>query len=166
MPYEWLPASADISRLRVWPHNSLATSGFVWFIGLTCALLSVPLLAVLGSVVLWALLPFIVAAVAAIWLALRRNSRDRDILEELTLTPERTTLLRRNPDGSEQGWQANSHWVRVTLYPTGGKVPDYLTLSGDGREVELGAFLMPDERKSLAADLRQRLSDLRTQRTP
>ena len=29
-----------------------------------------------------------------------------------------------------------------------------------------GAFLMPDERKSLAADLRQRLSDLRTQRTP
>lgn len=166
MPYEWLPASADMSRLRVWPHNSLAASGFVWFIGLTCALLSVPLLAVLGSVVLWALLPFIIAAVAAIWLALRRNSRDRDILEELTLTPDRSTLLRRNPDGSTQSWQANSHWVRITIYPTGGKVTDYLTLSGDGREVELGAFLMPSERKALANDLRLKLAELRGKTAP
>lgn len=139
----------------------LAHDGFVWFIGLTSALLDIPLLAVLGSVILWALLPFIAAAIAAIWFALRRNARDRDILEELSLTPGHTTLVRRNPDRTVQQWQANSHWVRVAIYPTGAKVTDYLTLSGDGREVELGAFLTPEERKALANEVRSRLANLR-----
>ena len=75
-------------------------------------------------------------------------------------------ILRRNPDGSTQSWQANSHWVRITIYPTGGKVTVYLTLSGDGREVELGAFLMPSERKALANDLRLKLAELRGKTAP
>ncbi|MFZ1662791.1 MAG: DUF2244 domain-containing protein [Paracoccaceae bacterium] len=166
MPYEWLPASPNEHRLRAWPYRSLPATGFVWFIGLTSALLSIPLLAVLGSVILWGILPFIVAVIAAVWFALRRNFRDRDILEELSLTTDQTTLVRCNPDHSEQRWQANSHWVRVALYPTGAKVTEYLTLSGDGREVELGAFLTPSERKALANDVRLKLAELRGKTAP
>lgn len=51
--------------------------------------------------------------------------------------------------------------MQVRLTPAGGPVPDYLTLKGRDREVELGAFLTPEERKELAGELRAALADLR-----
>ena len=57
-------------------------------------------------------------------------------------------------DGTKHLWQANPYWVRVTLHETGGRVPQYLTLSGNDREVEIGAFLSPEARLVLAAELR------------
>jgi len=72
-------------RLRLTPYKSLTPEGFVWFIGLTAALISVPLLSILGTSVFWPLLPFIVAAVWAIWAALKRSWRDTDLFEEVSL---------------------------------------------------------------------------------
>ena len=40
-------------------------------------------------------------------------------------------------------------------------MPNYLTLSGNDREVELGAFLSEEERIALKADLTARLARLR-----
>jgi uncharacterized membrane protein len=153
MPYEWFPSEKDEIRLHAWPHRSLTQRGFVWFLGCTAVLIALPLLAILGSPVLWALLPFLVAAVAAIWLALRKNGHDRDIVEELVLTPTRVSLTRHGPRGRRQDWEANPHWVRVTLHETGGPVPNYLTLKAKGREVELGAFLSEEERIALRGEL-------------
>lgn len=161
MPYEWLPTDGSERRLRLWPYRSLSARGFVWFVGGTALLISVPLLAVLGTLILWGLLPFIAAAVAGIWWALARSWRDGELTEVLTLAPDRMTLVRRSPDGAEQRWEANPYWVAVLLYPTGGKVPQYLTLKGEGREVELGAFLSEAERIALAGELRQALAALR-----
>lgn len=160
MPYQWLPPDGTTERLHLWPHRSLTQRGFVWFIGLTAGLIAVPLMAILGSPVLWALLPFLGAAVWAIWFALRKNGRDRDIVEDLVLSPDLVTLTRHGP-GGRQDWQANPHWVRARLHPTGGPVPNYLTLKGEGREVELGAFLAEEERVALRADLAERLAALR-----
>ncbi|WP_236019393.1 DUF2244 domain-containing protein [Fuscibacter oryzae] len=162
MPYRWLPSENTPERLTIWPYRSLPRRGFVWFIGGTAALLAVPLLAVLGSPILWALLPFLLGTVAAIWLALEKSYRDAEITEVLTLTRDQVTLIRLGPKGKRQDWQANPHWVQVGLYPTGGPVPDYLTLRGNGREVELGAFLTPEERKVLASELRQHLRATRS----
>jgi uncharacterized membrane protein len=161
MPYEWLPPDGGKDRLHLWPHRSLTQRGFAWFIGLTAALVALPLLSVIGSPVVWALLPFVAAMLAAIWLALRKNGRDRDIVEDLQLSPERLALVRHGPRGRRQDWEANPYWVRVTLHETGGPVPNYLTLKGEGREVELGAFLSEDERIALRAELQSRLSALR-----
>ena len=158
MPYQWLPPNNDMHSLRLWQHQSLPPRGFVWFIGLSAALIAVPLLSLIGSPVLWGLLPFLVATIAAIWFALRRSARDRDILEVLTLTADVITLNRQGPHGKRAQWQANPHWVRITVHATGGPVPNYLTLTGNGREVELGAFLTEEERTRLAADLRRRLT--------
>jgi uncharacterized membrane protein len=153
MPYEWLPPTGGEHRLQLWPHRSLTQVGFVWFVGLTIALIAVPLIGVLGSPVLWALLPFLLGAIWAIWYALRKNGRDRDIVEDLRLTPDRITLVRHGPKGKRQDWEANPYWLRVTLHETGGPVPNYLTLKADGREVELGAFLSEAERIALKAEL-------------
>lgn len=161
MPYEWLPSDDNEARLHVWPHRSLSQRGFVWFLGLTAALISVPLLGILGSPVLWALLPFLLAAIWAIWFALRKNGRDRDIVEDLTLTASKVTLSRHGPRGTRRDWAANPYWLRVTLHETGGPVPNYLTLKGENREVELGAFLSEEERVALYRELTSRVASLR-----
>jgi uncharacterized membrane protein len=161
MPYEWLPSKDGEDRLHLWPHRSLDQRGFVWFVGLTAALIAVPLFGVLGSPVLWALLPFLLGTIWAIWFALRKNGRDRDIVEDLTLSRDLIQLVRHGPKGRRQDWQANPYWLRLTLHEAGGPVPNYLTLKADGREVELGAFLSEDERIALRDDLQTRLISLR-----
>jgi uncharacterized membrane protein len=160
MPYEWLPSKGPEQHLQLWPHRSLTQTGFVWFIGVTAALIAFPLFGTLGSPVLWALLPFLLAAIWAIWFALRKNGRDRDIVEDLRLAPERISLVRHGPKGQRQDWEANPYWLRVTLHETGGPVPNYLTLKGEGREVELGAFLSEEERVALGGELQARLRQL------
>lgn len=161
MPYQWLPSEGPARKMQIWPHRSLPRSGFVLFIGGTSALIALPLLTVLGSPVLWALLPFLMLAIAGIWLALMRSYKDGDILEELTLEPAVMTLTRNGPRQAKAEWQANPHWVRVTVHPKGGPVPNYVTLKGGPREVEIGAFLSEEERLSLAHDLSSLLHSIR-----
>lgn len=161
MPYEWLPPDGGEDRLQLWPHRSLTRQGFVWFIALTAALIALPLFGILGSPVLWALLPFGLGTIWAIWFALRKNGRDRDIVEDLRLSPDRLILTRHGPKGRRQAWEANPYWLRVTLHATSGPVPNYLTLKGDGREVELGAFLSEPERVALHDELLDRIARLR-----
>jgi len=150
----------DGARLHLWPHRSLTQRGFVWFIGSTAALIALPTVALIGTPLLWVLLPFPVLVLTSIWAALRRNQRDSDIIEDLTLRPDRISIIRHGPRGMRQDWQANPHWVQITLHPKGGPVPNYLTLRGNGREVELGAFLSEPERIALSVDLRAALAHL------
>lgn len=158
MPYEWLPPEDRVQRLHLWPHRSLGRGGFIFFICLTAVLISVPLLAALGTSILWGLLPFHVGAILAIWFALRKNGRDREIVEDLRMSPASIVLVRHGPNGNRHEWQADPFWVRVTLHPTAGPVPNYLTLKGNGREVALGAFLSEDERIRLRDDVQRALN--------
>jgi uncharacterized membrane protein len=161
MPYQWHHDATGQSRLTLWSHRSLQAGGFVAFIAITAGLMAIPLLANLGSRVLWVLLAFMLAAVVAIWAALRRNLRDRHITEELVLTPNLARLSHSRAGGETLLWQANPYWVRVTLHPKGGPVPHYLTLKGTDREVEIGAFLTEAERLTLAGELRATLAALK-----
>jgi uncharacterized membrane protein len=158
MPYRWLPPIAPATaHLHLWPHRSLPRRGFVWFIAATATLLTLPLLALLGTAELWVLLPFLVAAVAGVWFALQHSYKTGEITEDLTITADTLTLTRLGPRGKHQTWAANPYWTRLTLHQTAGPVPNYLTLTGNGREVELGAFLSEPERLALHADLASRL---------
>ena len=161
MPYEFLSSAPQESHLHLWPYRSLTRRGFVWFIGGTAAFIAVPLIAVIGSPVLWGLLPFLAAAIAAVWWALERSYRDGQIVEDLALTPDQITLVRHGPRGRRQDWHANPHWVQLTLHAKDGPVPNYLTLTGNGREVELGAFLTPSERMALRGELADLIAKLR-----
>jgi uncharacterized membrane protein len=108
-------------NLRLTPYKSLTPEGFVWFIGLTAALISVPLLSILGTSVFWALLPFIVAAVWAVWAALKRSWRDHELFEEVTLWDDLIRIERHEPRRREPlDWEANPYWVRVALHDKGG----------------------------------------------
>jgi uncharacterized membrane protein len=144
---------APLARAVIWPHRSLPPAGFAWVIGITFGLLLLPLLTVLGSPVLWGLLPFAVGAVWLLWYFLRRSYRDGRLTEELCLWSDLIRLSRRDPAGRVQEWEANPYWVTVEMVEKGGPVLNYLTLSGNGRRVEIGAFLSPDERVALRDDL-------------
>lgn len=149
------PASsgAFLYEVHLWPHQSLTGTGFVWVIGLSFGMICLPLLALLGTIALWGILPFALGAVALLWFGLQRNWRDRDILETFVLTPEAAKLQRREADGTAKDWTANPYWVRVKRHEKVGRIEDYLTLEGGNRVVEIGAFLTPGERRRLENDL-------------
>ena len=165
MPYEWTKPTPQAEpapdwQLCLWPHRSLPPEGFAIFIGVTFLLLLIPLFAVLGSPVLWGLLPFVMGALALTWFFIRRSYADAELREDLLLWPDRLELVRTNPRGAPQSWEANPYWVRVEMHEKGGPVQNYVTLSGAGRMVEIGAFLSPEERIELFRSLNDRLRRL------
>lgn len=149
-PYRRTDPPAFCLTLR--PHQSLTAEGFRWvlvFVGLG---LAVPLLPVLGTPVGWGLLPFLVGVLVALDYAVRRNHRDREMKEELRLWPDLITVERTDPKRPVRRWHANPYWVTATLRTTR-QIENYLTLKGNGREIELGAFLSPEQRVDLHRDL-------------
>ena len=164
MPYDIRDDIKDtqIKIIEVWPYNSLKPKGFVLFLGSTFVLISLPLFNVLGTTVFWGLLPVLLVAFIGVWFALRRSLNDRQILEQLTLSREEIALIRQNPTGEHKRWVCSPYWAKLKIYETEGPVANYITLTGNGREVELGAFLSEDERRTLYGELKQLLDGYKT----
>lgn len=139
--------------MQLKPHESLPARGMAAFVLATFTLILIPAFALLGTPLLWVLLPFLLFAVWAIYFALQRNHKHLQISEELTLTEDMAQLVRTNPNGDTQTWECNRYWTQICKHDTAGPVPHYVTLKGMGREVEIGAFLSEDERISLFDDL-------------
>ncbi|MEO0401982.1 MAG: DUF2244 domain-containing protein [Pseudomonadota bacterium] len=156
MPYRWTSTpDAAVQELQLWPHNSLPQQGMAAVVLTTFTLILIPALPLLGSVVLWGLLPFLMLAVWGIYFALQRNRKSRQIIEVLTLDGDDTHLTRTDAKGGVQEWECNRYWTQVTKYEDAGPVPHYVTLKGKGREVEIGAFLSEEERIALYDDLQR-----------
>lgn len=160
MPFEWIePDSPDAPtvELHLWPYRSLLRKDFVLFIGGTCAIVLMPLLVLLGSPVLWALLPFFAIAVGGVWYAINHSYKSGEILEELRIWPDRMTLDHMHPRRGHLKWEANPYWVQLKIDPKHERITNYITLKGSDREVELGAFLPEEERAVLFDELQDKL---------
>lgn len=172
MPYEWdkplstAPApdapgaaegAAPIATLHAWPFRSLPKRGFAFVIGMAYVLMLVPVGAFVGTLAVWWLLVPGLAAIAALYWFIGKSYRDGEILEELEIWPDLIRLTRHGPHGRHAQWEANPYWTTLTLHPKGGPVPDYVTLKGGGREVEIGAFLSDAERPALHEELARAL---------
>jgi uncharacterized membrane protein len=158
MPYKWTSAASDpVQAMTLWPHQSLPPKGFAATVLGAFTLILIPTLPMIGSPVLWGLLPFVMGAVWALYFALQKNHKARQITEVLTLSGEQAQLVRTNPDGSQQDWSCNRYWATVLKYERDGPVPHYVTLRGEAREVEIGAFLSEEERIELYEELTRAL---------
>jgi uncharacterized membrane protein len=158
MPYEWTSKPGDTpQKMRLWPHQSLPPKGFAAFILATFTMILIPTFALLGTALLWGLLPFVLLAVAGMYYALQHNHHARQIEEVLTLDGDTAHLVHTDPRGEVKEWDCNRYWTKVTKYENDGPVPHYVTLRGQGREVEIGAFLSEDERIALFDDLERAL---------
>ena len=103
------------------------------FVLTTFTLICIPTLPLLGSPILWGLLPFTLAAVWGMYWALQRNYKSRQINEELVLSADMARLTRTNPKGDVQEWDCDRYWTQVTKYETEGPVPHYVTLAARSR---------------------------------
>ena len=152
-----------VTTIELWPYNSLKPKGFVFFLGATFALIALPLFNVLGTKVFWGLFPFLFLTLLGIWFALRKSLSDRQILEQLTLCKDELVLIRQDPNGEQKEWVCSTYWAKLRMYDKEGPVANYITLRGNGREVELGSFLGENERKELFNELTRLLNKLISQ---
>ena len=152
--------AGKVATIELWPYNSLKPKGFAFFLGATFILITLPLFNVLGTKVFWGLFPFLLLTLMGIWFALRKSLRDRQILEQLTLYKDELVLIRQDPNGEQKEWVCSPYWSKLRMYDKEGPVVNYITLSGNGREVELGSFLGEDERKELFHELNRLLKKL------
>lgn len=158
MPYEWKTApGAPAQEMRLWPHQSLPARGFAAFVLATFTMIMIPTITLLGTTLLWGMLPFVLTAVAGIYFALQSNHKSRQIEEVLTLDDNTAHLTHTTPKGEVKEWQCNRYWTQVLKYEKDGPVPHYVTLRGEGREVEIGSFLSEEERVALFEDLQRSL---------
>ena len=141
---------------KLWPNRPLTERGRKTALGIAAVGLAVPLIPAIGSPVFWGLLPFLAGALALLWLGLRRNILDGRLAEWVAIWPDEMRVERREPGGLVRRWRAEPFHVRLTLHAEG-KVEQYLTLRATGssgaREIELGAFLSPEERVALAGEI-------------
>ena len=153
-------SDAPVWQVTLWPHRSLSRGGFRQLMWFSAAAMAFPILAFAGTPVLWALAPYTILAFIALWIFFKVNYRRARLTEELRLWPDAIAVERREPAGRVRRWSANPYWVQVDLEDTR-ETRRYLTLRGAGRRIELGAFLTPEERVSLASELRSRIAGLK-----
>ena len=165
MPYKWTDTPTG-KRLCLRPHRSLPRRGFAAIIMMAFTLIIIPLFGLLGTVFLWGLLPFVLITIAGLWWGLEHTYKTAEVRETLILTPTRAHLTHQPRKGAPKEWHCNTYWVRTQMYPTGGPVAFYVTLKGNGREVEIGSFLSEDERKVLIGELKDALRDLAAPKDP
>ena len=104
----------------------------------------------------WPIAPFLGADVALLAWAFRASRKAADRSERVTLTPSELRIARKPVQGLPSETALNPYWVRVVLEDD--VLPaQRLTLWSHGRPTELGSFLAPDDRASLADALKAAL---------
>ncbi|WP_112322707.1 DUF2244 domain-containing protein [Oceanibium sediminis] len=151
--------------LTLWPNRSLSRGGFRVVLIIVSIGLAIPLIPFLGTAVGWGLLPFLVLVLVALYAAIQRNYRDGRLHEVVNLWPDLITVERIEPGGTRKRWHANPYWVSLKLHDNA-RIESYLTLKGNGREIELGAFLSPEERVDLYGELDDALRRISIRPTP
>ncbi len=146
-----------VYEVTLWPNQSLTRRGYRVALGAAAAGLALPLIALAGTKVFWPLAVFLVIPFLSLRYAFRRNARALRMGEWLAVWPDEVRVERRETDGRVLRWAADPMRVRLRLHKEA-KVEDYLTLAGGGREIELGAFLSPEERVALADEIEAALT--------
>ncbi len=143
-------------RLILRPHRSLSATGFLVLMGVIAGISFATGLVflLLGA---WPVLFFCGLDVLAIYVAFRLNYRSGRAAELVEIDGALLALTRWHPSGREERIELNPYWVRVRLAELRDGRTD-LRLASHGREVSLGRFLTDDERRDVAAVLRDALA--------
>ncbi len=152
--------SHTILSLRLTPHRSLTRRNFhillLIFSG-ACFFTSLPFI-LLGA---WPVVGFMGLDVAAFYFAFRASFRAARAYEDVLLTPLELRFAKVSPTGARAEWHFNPSWVRLDRVEHEEFGTQRLAFVSHGRSVEVGPFLGPDEKASLARCLSAGLAEAR-----
>jgi uncharacterized membrane protein len=145
------PGERPIFEALLYPHRSLGRKGYAILIGGTAAIVSLYgiVFLVLGA---WPIFGFLGGEWLLFWFLFTRHHRGDDRRERIRLYADHLLLERSDRRGASAE-RLQPYWLNVVLERA--EAPDSaLYLRSHGRSIEVGAFLSPQERRDLAAELR------------
>ena len=134
--------------LTIWPHRSCSKKTFLLIIVIIGFILIAPTFLFLNIGFALSILPFSLLSIFLLFFVGNKNFNDALLIEKLKIYPKKIILERKESNNDIKKWHSNPYWTKVNIY-NNGPVESYLTLKGNGKEVELGSFLTPEERISL-----------------
>lgn len=149
-------SEGDSVTFVVRPNRSLPVTGMVV---LFVALSALPLTIGIGfaAIGVWMVLPFAVLEVVVLGVLIRWLYRHIDDCELIVIEPERVRVTRR-AGTKESRHDYHRYWARVRLdRGRTSRDPSRLRIGSHGRYIDIGASINEEDRRSLAAELRQAL---------
>ncbi|ALN71739.1 DUF2244 domain-containing protein [Aureimonas sp. AU20] len=152
------PADTPLFEALLTPYRSLGRRGF----HVTMALFGgASLVSGLAFVLngAWPIVGFFGLDVALLWFALRASFRSAQAREEVSVSRTDLSIRKISPRGAVREAHYNPGWARflVRRHPEFGVT--HMSVTGEGRATELGAFLNPDDRDSFAKAFARALAD-------
>jgi uncharacterized membrane protein len=151
---------APLFDARLNPHRSLGPAAFrnlMWATFAFSAAVSLPFY-LMGA---WPVVGFMGLDVLALYVAFRANFRSARAYEELRLTPLELLFARVSMRGARREWRFNPSWVRFVRVEHEEFGTQRLSLISQGRSLEVGAFLGPDQKAELATKFSRALAEAR-----
>ena len=138
--------ASPLLNLTLWPNRSLNKKHFYVLMVVTFGAMMITIIPFVGTQTFFVMLPFSAITLMLLFLSIVLNYQSGKLYENIKIWPDLIEVKRYEINGTSKEWTANPYWTKVNLYKKGQKIQNYLTLTGNGREVEVGAFLAPNER--------------------
>ena len=148
-------ADAVTFEALITPHRSLSPAGLRRLIAVLL-LLSGGISTGLWLIGAWPVIGFNGAEMLLAIVLLRRNARQRHTTERLLLSDAGLLVIRTDPAGRRSERRLGQAWLQALLEERPGRAPALLMIER-GRRLEVGADLGEEEKRSLAAALRDAL---------
>ena len=145
-------------KMRLVPNRSLDSYGTkVVFAVIACGFL-LPIIPFIGSPIGTTLTIFSGLTFYLFLTLLQKNFQQGNTFEEVLILKSKIIVVHKEKNKEQKTWECNPYWTRVHVDFDNPKLKNYLTLTGNGRHIELGAFLSPDERIELRDKIQNALA--------
>ena len=142
------------------PYASLSSYGFLTFM-LTLIIISCSIGIVFSILGAWPVLGFFGLEIFIIYQAFKYNYRDSKRIENITLTGNDIVIERVSHKGESRIFRLQTYWMKVDYRLSKTTRCGELILRSHGKAIEIGRFLTPREKKSLAIRLERELKAIR-----
>ncbi len=142
------------------PHRSLDLSGIRRVVAVYAVLAAIPgvYMFVNGA---WPVIGFLGLDAAVLYWALSASLKSGRAFEQVTLWPDSLEIRHVSPHGRERNHAFNPFWVRLHIDRDYDDNVTRLSLRNRSEEIEIGAFLNPDDKASFADTFGQALAKAR-----
>ncbi|AJY45207.1 DUF2244 domain-containing protein [Martelella endophytica] len=145
---------------ELFPHRSLGRKGFRVFLTLI-ALGFAPNALWFAAHGAWPIALYCGATFAAVYVAFRVSYRAARAREHVSVSRLNVSVTKVAPSGRRSEAHFNPFWARFSVDRHDEFGITRMTLAGEGRRTEMGAFLNPDDRESFARAFRQALATVK-----